>query len=637
MLNFKDFKKVAEDKKQVHMKHKDGHTIIIAVKSLPKIQQEALKRLPLAEGGEVGVHKSDMEVDRPSDKKEKGWAGESTAGRVYSQKDMRGDRAVKNAKGEHHRVLGEMKSMPNPKLQGLAKGGVAHYDDGGDVSSDNSGPQQAPPPPVVVNVGGIPGVGSAQPSAAAQQANAPLDVQQPNVPSTNPNVLLPNGSMSAPGAAQTAQEALQGQQKIDASASQAMVPVEQARLKAAQLNAQQDQDRYNALSAHADNLAANMKDIDPDAYRKNMSAPSKVATGIGLFLGGLSVPFHGHNFAQDFLTNQINNDIDAQKANNEKQKTIWGAYNSLYNNGQAASAMAKASMTDIYKDQAATIAQKLGTPQAMVNYQKLAAGLAVEKNKNILEASGNLASTPNSPQRAGAPQGNSPTAQVNNGTPNPNQDLIDSGVIKPSGVFGPDKAEAGEGSGDAGKNPIYKILAPDAMNKLHGSVQYGPPAAKADYPTVLDQFTKAQQAEKVLNGPKGDGRGGIHDLMQQMYKNTGSGSAVAGLPGHIRREVEGGLGAVPYVGAGLAAASGVIPKSEAQKEFESNKTVMETDLANALQGLVAPTDINKIVEANLPAYLDNPKEIESKTQKIINMVIKAAKTSQLEQYNMTSK
>lgn len=306
--------------------HPKGHTIIIAVKSLPKIQQEALKRLPLAEGGEVKLK----------------------------------DHSRKN------------------------------FADAGAVTSDDSdsSPSQAP---VVVNVG------QPQQSPTNVQSAAPVDVQNPNVNPANPPVLLPNGSMSAPGAAQTGQEAVQNQQKIDAARANALLPAEMARQKAIQLNAQQDQDNINALRTHADNLAANINKIDPDAYRKNMSDSSKTATGIGLILGGLSTPFGGHNFAQDFLNNQIAKDIAAQQKNNENQNTIWGAYNSLYGDQNMASKMAKASMADAYSNQVDQIAAKLGTPQALVNAQKAKSDLAVIKNKAILDSAGNLRSTPNNP------------------------------------------------------------------------------------------------------------------------------------------------------------------------------------------------------------------------------------------------
>ena len=60
-LNLSGFEKVKEDKDAIHMKHKDGHVIVIAVKALPKIQKEQLKRLKMADGGDVWALTSDTQ------------------------------------------------------------------------------------------------------------------------------------------------------------------------------------------------------------------------------------------------------------------------------------------------------------------------------------------------------------------------------------------------------------------------------------------------------------------------------------------------------------------------------------------------------------------------------------------------
>src|SRR5208282_1298556 len=65
-LNLSQFEKVKEDKDNVHMKHKDGHMIIIAVKALPKVQREQIKRLKMAEGGNV-PHYADQEAPISAD------------------------------------------------------------------------------------------------------------------------------------------------------------------------------------------------------------------------------------------------------------------------------------------------------------------------------------------------------------------------------------------------------------------------------------------------------------------------------------------------------------------------------------------------------------------------------------------
>jgi hypothetical protein len=100
-------------------------------RKLPKPNLEGLYK-----GGNVkGVHESSMEIDRPKDKREKKFAGSSYAGDAATEindpdaKYSLHKRDMKDtALDEHHRVIGEMKAMPNPKLKGLAKGGVAGED-----------------------------------------------------------------------------------------------------------------------------------------------------------------------------------------------------------------------------------------------------------------------------------------------------------------------------------------------------------------------------------------------------------------------------------------------------------------------------------------------------------------------------
>jgi hypothetical protein len=526
MFNFKDFKKIKEDSKEVHMQHPKGHTIIIAVKSLPKTQQEALRRLPLADGGEI-------------------------------------------------------------KLKEKAKDKTAHYDKGTPdqpISQDDATSDQKP---VTVNVNQAP-----QTSPAATQASAPVNVTQPNVPTTNPPVILPNGSMSAPGAAQTGQEALQGQQAIDTSAAQAMVPVEQARLRAVQLNAQQDQNNINALRTHADNLAANIKNIDPDAYRKNMSAPDKVAMGLGLFLGGFSVPWGGQNFAQEFLNHQIDRDIQGQIANQDKQRTIWGAYNSLYNNQNLASNMTKASMADAYKDQAALIAAKLGTPQARVNYQKIASDTAIIKNKAILDAAGNLRSTPNNPEGGS----NVPGASDNN--------------IRPVSAPGQGPQAQNKPLIPPDKYADSPILTSDAETKLR-DLQYGSPQDKANYPKALEQYTQAQQADTLLSQ--------LHEIHSQMYQDAKSGGGA----GYLRRHDP--TSHIPFLGP-FVSGSSVQPATATptNKEYDSLKTRLVGDIANSLRGTnIGGEEIQRIVNDNAPERND-PPELAAKKERTIRLFIKNA-------------
>lgn len=93
-----------------------------------------------SDGGKVkGVHTSSSDIDKPASgkyaKTEKKMAGSSDAGDYVRDKaeaydeplsshdKKHNEQRIEKAKNEHHKVLGEMKSMPNPKLKGLAEGG----------------------------------------------------------------------------------------------------------------------------------------------------------------------------------------------------------------------------------------------------------------------------------------------------------------------------------------------------------------------------------------------------------------------------------------------------------------------------------------------------------------------------------
>lgn len=66
--------------------------------------------------------------------------------------------------------------------------------------------------------------------------------------------------------------------------------------------------------------------IDPNRYMNNLSTGGKIATAIGLILGGIGggMTGKGNNAALDVLNNLINRDIEAQKADMDKTKNLMG-------------------------------------------------------------------------------------------------------------------------------------------------------------------------------------------------------------------------------------------------------------------------------------------------------------------------
>lgn len=505
---------------------------------------------------------------------------------------------------------------------------LPHYDEGtpdAPVSSDDADTDQKPP--VTVNVNAAP------PSVAAGQATTQVPVQQPTLNTANPPVNLPNGSTNPTGAMQMGQEAAANQQKIDTAKAQAMVPVEQARIQAEQQQAQRDQNNVNALSTHADNLAANIKSINPNAAWDNMSDPKKVSTSIGLFLGGLSVPFHGTNFAQDTLNKSLDRDVQAQIQNNDNQKTIFGAYNTLYGNQVIASKMARASMADIYTDQASKIAQQLGTPQAFVNLQKLKSDLAVSKAKDIRDAAVNFNALPNFSGGNGNPQvTNQPAGQPGTATP-----------VNYTQPGQPGASNAPQESNE------FKILTPEANSASYVSgllnPQYHPEIGESDRAEIAKQMTQASQAEKSLGGlnklfadlgnesKNGGATGWIHRQLSPHALGAAGAAIGTGLGGHAGTIVGGAIG--EGLGYGAKALTGTDEKA---RQFDSDKSALVGYISSALKGTnIASDQIQDIVDKNAPEFNDSKATIDKKLTAIKHFIIQHTETDALKRHGLSYK
>lgn len=603
-MNFRDWEKVSEDDKTVTLKHPKGHQMTIALKGLAKIQQEQLKRLKFAKGGEIeeGMSEQGKTVRHAKKMKERG-----------EPVDEEMQEAKEEAKG---RAQFERKAV-RPKLKGLAEGGPP--EDAPDMpdAEAEAPPQPAPAqsPQTVINVGAPAPAPQSPVYAQPLSQSAPAPVPKVDVPQPKQvhGSSLGNEANQTLQSVEDAKAGLQTQANVDAAKAQMAEPAIKERLESEQATArgiQQNQQMINSQTQQFNDWMQKSGTINPRHFQESMGSGAKTAATIGLALGGLGTAFGGTNFAFEHLEKQIDRDIHAQQQNVENKKTVLGAWQHLYGENNISLNLAKASMNDIYAKKIELAAAQLGTPQAIANMrmqvQKLNADSAQLRNDAAVLATKSGVS--------GAPPGKAgPTQQKQS----------------------PGYTDFGQGKEPQGSAPnakVYSILAPNARARLD-QLRYTDKAKDpAEMALLHTQYSQAQQAEKVLNGPKGDGVGGIHDLMQGMYLNSGSGGA-SGFGGHIRRSIEE-ANHIPYVGEGVKALTDMVPRSQAAKQYLSAQTTMETDLATALNGLVAPTDINRIVRANLPGLGDSPEDVANKEQAIVNMVLKGAKTSLLDDRGM---
>lgn len=106
--------------------------------------------------------------------------------------------------------------------------------------------------------------------------------------------------------------------------------------------------------------------IDPKHYLSSMGTGQKIATAVGLLLGGFSGGFNhtGVNPAMQWLQSQQEKDIQAQQASMEQKKTLLGANQDLYKDAVLAQQATRLNMNDMLDHQIQLQAAKSGSAAA---------------------------------------------------------------------------------------------------------------------------------------------------------------------------------------------------------------------------------------------------------------------------------
>lgn len=143
-------------------------------------------------------------------------------------------------------------------------------------------------------------------------------------------------------------------------------------------------DMMNSISTHVKELEDPKNKVDPNRYFGSMSTSGKIATGIGLLLGGIGAGLTGkNNLASDYIDNQIKNDIEAQKENINNKHTILGAYYKMLGNADDAAKMTHAFMIDKASNELQKAAAINGSPMAKAAADQQSAKWAIDK-QNII-------------------------------------------------------------------------------------------------------------------------------------------------------------------------------------------------------------------------------------------------------------
>ncbi len=439
-LDFKDWYKISEDKQSTTLKHSKGHVMTIAHAALPKIQQEQLKRIKMADGGKADdvpepnkksaqeFSKGASESGAPSVSEAynniksglgfaEGGSVESWTKREDNEKGINKGHAgmhIKHGEGDedsigaaklsHKKVLKEMKEMPPRKLYADSPEPVSKDDNA--PNADNSQSTNTGQP-ITINVGTHPvipqNLATDEPLEKKDTApSAPVNQQIPQsqpIQAANRDLVEQNAANTL-AAGQAAKAANLAAVPIAQAQANITGPAEHELAEIQKTAAQHYQNQYQQLAQHAQAYEnyINQHPPNPNAYLENMGAGRKMATAVGLMLGGMGQGLiGGDNPALTFLNSQIQNNIEAQKQRADQQKTVWGAYNDLYHNGQVATNMATVAEINRVGHMVNMQAARLKTLEAARQAKLFNSNLQMEKDGLFQKSAGIITQNGGSP------------------------------------------------------------------------------------------------------------------------------------------------------------------------------------------------------------------------------------------------
>lgn len=410
MILLKHFKKVKSDKDTTELVHKDGHKVIVAHNSLSPKMKEQLKEVPHYNGGgfiedtdrydtkpkpqnNQQQNNNNKQSSQPATQKpvkydEYGYPSNYADG---GEVDSRSSRIVSPVpgisidygkqprdQGVDPRDSNRSNDRIPPRLEGL-KGASdvvnsfkhpTGYADGGDVEDDSedtnmSMPEQPQEQPMMSPM-------SQDQMNAIPNAQPQAPMQQPQIPQPGPQQQMLD---------QMQQNQQQGNQVMNDYA-QAQGRQGALESKAYQENQQKLQDLQNMqqqnLQKQDKEMAAWIDDaknghIDPKHYVNNMTGGQKVMTAIGLLLGGVSAGLTGKdNPVQKILEDNINRDVEAQKANMSQKNNVFRAMQQRYGNQKDANIATQLFYRNLMVDKVMQAAAQNKGPQAQMQAQMFA-------------------------------------------------------------------------------------------------------------------------------------------------------------------------------------------------------------------------------------------------------------------------
>lgn len=373
------FKKMKSDAQSTTLQHPDGHEITIAHKALSPKMKEQLSALPastpvaMKDGGET-LDKADDDKWEPAKKEVEVAPSASDAISALPSFIDAPQAAAPATIADGAVSPQDLQAASNDVAAKLGPQGAQAVDQA--AGQANQTVSLLPP-------------GSPESANAAPAATSGTSATPPPASSQAPSPAATTGGASSPtpsveGGYNTQMAGINAEAKAkgdlgnaQAGILQAQAPIQRQALQVAQDNFKAANDEYNAFIQDYKN-----GHVDPNHYMANRTTGQKIATAIGLILGGIGGGLTGQeNPALKFVNAQIDRDIDAQKAELGKKENLLSANLRHFGNLKDAAEATAAMQKGIAATQLEAAAAKAQSPLAKAQALKAAGEL---QSQNVM-------------------------------------------------------------------------------------------------------------------------------------------------------------------------------------------------------------------------------------------------------------
>lgn len=385
------FKKMNETASHAYLVTDDGHEVAVAKKALNRATKKKIAEMPMhmLQGGEV----QDL------------------------MKVQLDDAALLDAQGLPQVRLEDPYGMPKVMLEGQAPVQMAAAPVQGSflpsfspesyaqsAVADQMAPLVQEAPAAERSLASTPqaDLAPAKPQFVAPVIQAQEQAPMANVPGVPEQMASAGMSpMQIVGGYQAAQSQLARAQEQEAAAKARIMEDDLA-----ESNAMQSLYEANALRAKniMDQIGSANSEVDPDRYLKNMSTGQRILSMVGLIVGGLG----GSLKPVEFLQKQIDNDIEAQKANLGKKQTQLGHLISVLGDQREAINQLRMIKTDMVKRKLERAGELAKGPMAKAN----AMAAVAELKKSVFDNAQNYVREKTANEHLGYMSGNPKNLEV---------------------------------------------------------------------------------------------------------------------------------------------------------------------------------------------------------------------------------